>query len=82
MRYGGLALPSLLLPLLLGCSGAGGGNDAASESGQVAAASQSQRADRVRRIVAEQLRVPADRVIESAGCSTWEPTASTSSSSS
>src|SRR5688500_12851706 len=66
-----LAIPALLLPLLLGCSGSDQSNRSTDASGPTDSAGaagqpQSQRAERVRRIIADQLGVAPDRVVDSA----------------
>src|SRR5688500_17560300 len=70
MTIARFALPALLLPLVMGCSGSDQPNQTAdsSRSTAVGAAgrSQSSRAERVRRIVADQLGIAPERVVDSA----------------
>ena len=64
-----VGLAALLLPLLMSCSGPDQANQSASGSTAAGAAadSRSPRAERVRRIVAEHLGIPLERVVDSAG---------------
>ena len=62
-----VGLAALLLPLLMGCSGPEHQNQSGSTAAGAAGTSQSTRAERVRQIVAQQLGIAPDRVVDSAG---------------